>query len=87
VAGLGCCFAAAAETGVVDGTILVSVKFHGGALVRFRGCCPGGRMERIDELAGFLGGWLARLCYVKTIEQHRTAQAGKLWIQERFFRR
>lgn len=36
--GLGRFFAAAAETGVVDGTILVSVKFHGSALV----CVAGG---------------------------------------------
>jgi hypothetical protein len=31
--GFGRFLAAAAETGVVDGTILVSMKFHGGALV------------------------------------------------------
>jgi len=37
--GLGRFLAAAAETGVVDGTILVSVKFHGSALVCFRVCC------------------------------------------------
>ena len=36
--GLGRFFAAAAETGVVDGTILVTVKFHGSTLVSFRGC-------------------------------------------------
>ena len=37
--GLQCFFAAAAETGVVDGTTLVSVKFHGSALVCFRAYC------------------------------------------------
>jgi hypothetical protein len=37
--GLGRFLTAAAETGVVNGTILVSVKFHGNTLVCFCGCC------------------------------------------------
>jgi hypothetical protein len=36
--GLGGFLAAATDSGVVDGTILVSVKFHGSALVCFGGC-------------------------------------------------
>jgi hypothetical protein len=40
--GLGRFLAAATETGVVDGTILVSVKFHGSAFVCIRDCCAGG---------------------------------------------
>jgi hypothetical protein len=37
--GLGRFHTAAAETGVVNGTILDSVKFHGNTLVCFCGCC------------------------------------------------
>jgi len=33
VSGIGRFLAAAAEKGVVDGTVLVTVKFHGSALV------------------------------------------------------
>ena len=33
VSGLGCFLPTATDSGVVDGTILVSVKFHGSALV------------------------------------------------------
>jgi hypothetical protein len=36
--GLGRFFAAAAETGVMDGTVLVTLKFHGSALVCLGAC-------------------------------------------------
>jgi hypothetical protein len=38
-AGLECFRAAATDAGVMNGTTLVSVKFHGNALVCIRGCC------------------------------------------------
>ena len=67
--GLGRFLATAAEAGVVDGTVLVSVKLHGSAFVCFRGCCA------------MLCRWGVLLCFGRGIEMR--SRPNKYDVNER----